>query len=85
MGAPYLALRAFSPAKALSIFTAPPSRRSAPRPSMEQTSPVPNPRGLTSLAATMAAQPGPPWAPGLKGTWTSALGFWGGAHISPNF
>ena len=77
MGAPYLALRAFSPAKALSIFTAPPSRRSAPRPSMEQAPPVPNPRGLASLAAAMAAQPGPPWAPELKGTWTSALGFAG--------
>ena len=76
MGPPYLALRAFSPSKALSIFTASTAHRAALAP-IEPLSPTPAPRGLLALAAAQALQPGPPWAPKLKGTWTSALGFVG--------
>ena len=75
-GAPYLALRALDPTKALSVVTASAAQRAA-RTQPEPPPPTPNPRGLAAVAAANALRPGPPWAPALKGTWTSALGFSG--------
>ena len=71
---PLLALRAFSPARALQIFT----RSRGGRYDPAQPSPLSRdrpPLTYVELRRLLADLPGPPWEPAVWIGWRSALGF----------